>query len=205
MKKKLGPTDILFPVPAALVASGTVEQPNVLVVAWIGMMGSDPPVLGISLQENRYSLELIRRTGAFSVNIPSADQFRETDYCGLVSGRRRNKIQDCGFRLAAGSAVPAPIILDCPFNLECALVRETAFGSWVALFGEIRETHVDADKIDKKTGRPDIQKINPLVYCATVREYWSLGARLGFGFNAGKEIRKRCDGQRLTGDDTEGR
>lgn len=175
-------------------ASGTVQQPNVLAVAWIGMMGSDPPVLGISLQENRYSLELIRRTGAFSVNIPSADQFRETDYCGLVSGRRRNKIQDCGFRLAEGSAVPAPIILDCPFNLECALVRETAFGSWVALFGEIRETHVDADKMDEKTGRPDIQKINPLVYCATVREYWSLGTRLGFGFNAGKQIRKRCGG-----------
>jgi hypothetical protein len=37
----------------------------------------------------------------------------------------------------------------------------------------------------------DISKINPLVYCARVRKYWAMGNMLGFGLQAGKEIKKK--------------
>jgi hypothetical protein len=36
-----------------------------------------------------------------------------------------------------------------------------------------------------------ILKINPLVYCARVREYWTMGNRLGKGLRAGKEIEEK--------------
>ena len=192
MKKNLGPIDIIFPVPAALVASGTMERPNVLTVAWIGMMGSDPPVLAISLKKSRHSLAVIEKQKEFTVNIPSSKLFRETDYCGLVSGRRRRKFHDCGFTAMAGLVVKAPLIEECPFNLECRLVHEVGFGDWVVVFGEIVESYVDADKVDGATGAIDVAKIDPLVYCATVREYWNLGNRLRFGFRAGKELVRKA-------------
>jgi hypothetical protein len=56
------------------------------------------------------------------------------------------------------------------------------------VFAEVVETYVDEDKIDPATGRMDISKIQPLVYCATIREYWDLGRRLGKGFQAGLGI-----------------
>jgi len=96
MKRQLGPSDILFPVPAALVASGSLRKPNILTVAWIGMMASDPPVLAISLNKARHSLSMIKSTREFTVNIPNASQFRQTDFCGLFSGRNRNKFKACG-------------------------------------------------------------------------------------------------------------
>jgi hypothetical protein len=37
----------------------------------------------------------------------------------------------------------------------------------------------------------DISIINPLVYCARVREYWTMGNMLGSGLQAGKEIKKK--------------
>lgn len=188
MKRKLGPSDILFPVPAALVASGSSENPNVLAVAWIGMMGSDPPILAISLKKTRYSVGIIKVTREFTVNIPSAKHFRETDYCGLVSGRKQHKFRDCGFTAVPGSVVKAPLVEQCPFNLECRVVQETELGDWVVIFGEIVETHVDADKLDPETGKIDVSKVDPLVYCATIREYWNLGTRLGFRFSAGKDL-----------------
>jgi flavin reductase (DIM6/NTAB) family NADH-FMN oxidoreductase RutF len=191
MKRNLGPRDIIFPVPAALVATGTVERPNVLTVAWIGMMGSDPPVLAISLKKGRHSLAAIRKEREFTVNIPSSRLFRETDYCGLVSGRRRQKFQDCGLTPLAALVVKAPLVKECPFNLECKVIHEVGFGDWTVLFGEIVETHVDMDKVDSFTGKIDMARMDPLVYCATVREYWSLGARLGFGFRAGKQLVKK--------------
>jgi flavin reductase (DIM6/NTAB) family NADH-FMN oxidoreductase RutF len=190
-KIQLGPRDIFFPIPAALIVSGLIKKPNIITVAWIGIMGSDPPILGMSLKSNRYSLEHIKRAKEFTVNISSADNFREVDYCGMVSGREKNKFEDIHFTPMPSNKVVPPIISECPFNLECKVVNETCFGDWVVIFGEIVETHVDEDKYDKEENQIIIEKINPLIYCATVREYWQLGKKLGKGFNAGKDYLKK--------------
>lgn len=190
MKIQLGPTDIFFPVPAALIVSGSMEKSNIVTVAWIGMMGSSPPVIAISLKKNRYSLELIRQTKEFTVNIPSAEHFKETDYCGLVSGAHTNKLADIGFTAIASKEIAAPIIQECPFNLECKVVKEEVeLGQWVVIFGEIVETHIDEDKIDISNKKINISKVNPLVYCATIREYWQLDKKIGKGFSAGKSMK----------------
>jgi len=72
--------------------------------------------------------------------------------------------------------------------MECKVQNEVEVGEYVVLFGEIVETHIDEDKINKPNMKIDISKVNPLVYCATVREYWELGKKLGKGFHAGKEL-----------------
>ena len=189
MKTQLGPSSILFPVPSALVVSGDLEEPNIITVAWIGIMSSSPPTIGISLKKSRYSLELIRKTKEFTVNIPQSDKFKEVDYCGIVSGRKRNKFSDTGFTPQESLKIVPPIIEECPFNIECRLIKEIELGEWMMLLGEIVETHIDKDKINNAhISEIDIAKIDPLVYCATVREYWKLGSKLGDGFNAGKAI-----------------
>ena len=185
MKVRLGPTDTFFPIPAALVVSSNGDKTNVLTVAWIGIMGSTPPILGISLYKNRYSLTLIKESGEFSVNIPSASHFKEVDYCGLVSGKKSNKLDVIGLTPVKSAVISSPIIEECPYNLECKVHSTTYFGDWVAIFGEIVETHVDNDKVDTPSMKIDISKVNPLVYCSTIREYWSLGEKLGDGFSAG--------------------
>jgi flavin reductase (DIM6/NTAB) family NADH-FMN oxidoreductase RutF len=144
-----------------------MEKANIVTVAWVGMMGSEPPVIAISLKRSRFSLELIRQTKEFTVNIPSVKHSKETDYCGIVSGRDRNKFDDTGFTAIKSGKISAPIIQECPFNMECKVVKEgVELGQWVAMFGEIVETHVDEDKVDKSNGRIDIGKVDPLVYCA---------------------------------------
>ncbi len=189
MKIQLGPTNIFFPVPAALVVTGLMEKPNIITVAWIGMMSASPPTIAISLKKSRYSLELIRETKEFTVNISSAEQFKETDYCGLVSGADTNKFANTNFTSIASQKIDAPIIEQCPFNLECRVIKEEVeLGQWVVIFGEIVEAHIDEDKIDISNKKIDIGKVNPLVYCATIREYWQLDKKIGKGFSSGKEI-----------------
>lgn len=188
-KVQLGTRDILFPVPAALVVSGTPENPNILTVAWIGIMSSVPPTIAISLKKSRYSLKLIRNTSEFTVNIPPSHLFKETDYCGIASGSKRNKFEDTNLTPLKSKKIQTPIIKECPFNMECKVQKEIELGGWVMILGDILETHIDEDKIDKPKKRIDIAKVDPLVYCATVREYWQLGQKLGDGFKAGLEIR----------------
>lgn len=189
-KKQLGPTDMFFPIPAALIVCGTIENANIITIAWIGIAGSDPPIISISVKKSRFSLELIRDLGEFTVNIPSAKYFKETDYCGIVSGKDTNKFQDTGLTPLKSKKINVPIIKECPYNLECKKVKEVEFGEYVVIFGEIVENHIDYDKIDDKSNEIDIKKVDPLVYCARIREYWELGKKIGKGFEAGKEIMK---------------
>lgn len=190
MKRQLGQTDIFFPIPAALIVGGTNENADVATIAWVGMLSSTPPIVGVSFDKRRYTLELILRTKEFTVNIPSAHNYKEVDFCGLVSGRSTNKFIKAGLTLTAGSKTETPIINECPFNLECKVIQEVQLGDYILVMGEIVETHIDEDKLQFVNDHPqiDICKTNPLVYCATVREYWCLEKKLGNAFQSGKDL-----------------
>lgn len=186
MKKTLGAKDILFPIPIALIVSGNGDNTNIISIAWIGITGSNPPSIGISLKKNRYSLELIRQTNEFTINIPSTSDMIKTDYCGLVSGKNTNKFKDTNYTALKSHKVKTPIIKECPYNIECKVIKEVEIGEWILVIGEIVETHVDEDKIENK--KISIEKVDPLVYVPTIREYWSIGKLLGKSFNVGKEM-----------------
>jgi len=85
----------LFPAPAVLVSCG-VEKPNIITLAWVGTVCSDPPSLAIGVRPERFSHHLLEETGEFVVNIPSVDQVGIVDYCGQVSGRDVDKWEACG-------------------------------------------------------------------------------------------------------------
>jgi flavin reductase (DIM6/NTAB) family NADH-FMN oxidoreductase RutF len=192
MKTRLGPTDKIIPLPVALVVSGPCERPNIITVGKIGIMASAPPVLGISIKKDRCSLSLIRKTKEFSVNVPSADYCRETDYCGIVSGREHDKVCDIGMTPLEGNCIHTPILKECPFNLECRVIQEIVLGDWVMFLARICESWVDEDKLsDQSTGKIDEKRINPLLYCGFMNEYRVLGEAVGRGFHDGNSLKKK--------------
>ena len=67
---------LLAPVPPALVSCGSLDAPNALTVAWTGIVCSQPPKTYISLRPERYSYGLIRQSGEFAVNLPTAAMAR---------------------------------------------------------------------------------------------------------------------------------
>jgi flavin reductase (DIM6/NTAB) family NADH-FMN oxidoreductase RutF len=152
MKKQLGPSDAIFPVPAALIVSGINENANIITLAWIGIASSTPPTFCISIRKTRHSLMLIRKTGEFSVNFPSAYIFKKVDYCGITTGSKRNKFKDTGLTPLVSKIIKPPIIKECPYNVECRVSQEVIIGDYVHILGEVLESHVDEDKADK-TGR----------------------------------------------------
>jgi len=181
----------MFPIPVALIVSGRGEQANIMTIAWIGMVSSTPPTIAVSMISTHYSVQLIHITGEFTVNLPSAKQVEIVDYCGLVSGRKRNKFHDTGLTPRPGAKIATPIIEECPYNMECLVTQTVELGEFTMLLGEIVETHIDTACVDAETQKIQIAQIDPLVYCAVIREYWSLGAKLGNGFQAGRDLANR--------------
>jgi flavin reductase (DIM6/NTAB) family NADH-FMN oxidoreductase RutF len=170
------PSTALYPVPAVLVTCGSGDQANIITLAWVGTICSDPPAVGIAIRPGRHSHGLIRQAGEFVVNIPTADLVSQVDYCGQVSGRDVNKWAACGFTPEPGTAVATPLIAQCPVNLECKLARVISLGTHDLFVGEILAVHLDEAILDDR-GHVDYTKARPLAYLGG--QYHGIGKPLG--------------------------
>lgn len=188
MKKQLGANERLYPMPCPVVVGGTMERADALTVAWINVVASTPPTIAMGLRRTRHTLELIRETGDFTVNLPMASQAPIVDYFGLYSGRDHDKFAESGWTLEPATLVSAPLIAECPYHLECRVTQEVEIGEYVLVLAEIVETHAEESVLDETGLKVDIEKLDPLVYIAGSREYRALGAKVADAFSAGKTL-----------------
>ena len=87
------PGTLLAPVPPALISCGTMEKPNVMTAAWTGIIASDPAMTYVSIRPSRYSHKLIMETKEFVINLPTLALAEITDWCGVKSGAKVDKVE----------------------------------------------------------------------------------------------------------------
>jgi flavin reductase (DIM6/NTAB) family NADH-FMN oxidoreductase RutF len=172
-KKLVPPSTTLLPLPVVLATCGEMGQDaNIITIAWCGIVCSEPPMLSISVRENRHSFNLIKSSGEFVVNVTGANIVNAVDFCGNNSGKNVDKFAATGLTPIPATKVKPPLIKESPINLECQVRRSFDLGSHTLFIAEIVATNVDEDYLDEK-GRLNIKKIDPISYCPGVREYWS--------------------------------
>src|SRR4030043_2455245 len=183
-KKKLGPQPMVWPHPTVLVGANVDSKPDFAAVAWTGVAAGNPPSVTIGLQPHRYSLKGIYQNRTFSVNVPSEDLVKETDYCGLVSGADTDKVKDCKFKVFYGNLKTAPLIEQCPINLECEVSHILNLGSHTLVVGKVVETYLSEECLTD--GRPDIDKVKPFIFGPG--KYYAIGEAFADAFKVGWEI-----------------
>jgi flavin reductase (DIM6/NTAB) family NADH-FMN oxidoreductase RutF len=186
----LGPQTLLYPMPALLVGAKVDDKPNFMAVGWGGIANGEPPMISVAIRYQRYMLKGIKQNMTFSVNVPSTDLVKETDYCGIISGAKVNKAEVCRFKIFYGKLDNAPLIEQCPVNLECKVVHILDLGSHSLVIGQIEETHVSDNCLTD--GKPDVNKIKPLIYTtAPASQYQALGDVVAKAFSVGKELKAK--------------
>lgn len=180
------PGTMLAPIPAVMVTcQGKDSKPNIITIGWVGTINSEPPMVSISVRPSRHSYKLIKESGEFVINIPSKKLARETDLCGVLSGSKEDKFHETGLTPAESNTVKAPIIAECPLNLECKVKQEIPLGSHNMFLAEITSVQVSQEYIDKE-GKFDLNKADLLGYAHGT--YLSLGKQIGtFGFSVKKK------------------
>ena len=183
------PGNVLAPVPVVLVSCGGNDEfkPNLITIAWTGNVCSEPPMLSIAVRPERHSHGIISATGEFVVNLPSADQARITDWCGMVSGARVDKFAESGLTAGPAREVGCPIVVECPVNIECRVKQTLQLGSHDLFLAEVKAVQVSAHLIDGKGKfRPD--RAGLLAY--GLGHYYPLGRAIDhFGFSIRKKSR----------------
>ena len=183
MAKELrGASEALYPVPVVMVSCADKSgKANIITLAWVGVVCSSPPTIGIAIRPGRYSHGLIKETQEFVVNIPNLDLIKETDRCGTVSGRDVDKFKKTGLTKVPASKVKVPLIKECPVNIECKLKQILNLGTHDLFLGEVVAVHYDEEILDD-SGNVDYNRARPFVY--NQGEYWSLGKKVGsYGFS----------------------
>ena len=149
MKRTIKPGTLLYPLPAVLVTGGDMENSALMTAAWTGIVNSDPPMTYVSIRPERYSYDIIKERGEFVINLTTADLVKETDYAGCVSMRKEDKFQTLNLTKEPAEKVAAPLIAQCPVNLECKVTEVKDLGSHSMFLAEIVSVHVDESLYDK--------------------------------------------------------
>lgn len=176
--------NMLYPLPVVLVSVADGEKQNILTVAWAGTVCTNPPMVSISVRPERYSYEMIKKSGEFVLNLTTKELVYAADYCGVKSGRDVDKFRELKLTALPAEQVKAPLIEQSPVNIECRVVQIQNLGSHDLFLAEVLAVHADEKYLDEK-GRFDLSKADPVVYSHGT--YYNLKEPLGtFGYSVRK-------------------
>jgi len=182
MKKSIGAGTFAVPSPVWVVGTYDDEgRPNMMTAAWGGICCSRPPCVYVSLREATYSYGNIMRRRAYTVSVPGEGHWREADYTGVASGRDTDKFEDTALTPIRSGAVDAPYVGEYPLVLECRLKEAHKLGLHTMFVGEIVDVKAEEEALTN--GRPDIQKIRPILFGSGDRGYHGVGPRIADAFS----------------------
>ncbi len=170
------------PLPPAMVTVGDKENTNIITIGWTGILATHPPRTYISVRPERYSYEILKKTGEFVINLPSVNLARAVDFAGMYTGRKVDKFKKMGLTKIESGSVSTPSIAECPISLECKVYEVVPMGTHDVFFADIVGASCDEGIVDKD-GRICYDRASLLAYAHG--EYFALGEKLGkFGFSA---------------------
>ncbi len=179
MRKSLKPKAYIYPLPVLIIGTYDEEgNANAMNAAW-GTV-SDTAQVSICISKTHKTAKNFLKTKAFTVAIADANNVKQADYVGVVSGNnQKDKLSKVGWHTQKSDKVNAPIIQELPLVLECKLVsydQETEI-----CVGEVVGVSVDEAILDKN-GKIDLNVFKPIAFDCDTHNYYKLGEVVGKAF-----------------------
>ena len=182
--------NMLYPVPAVMVSckSDKDTEANIITLAWVGTICSDPVMVSISVRPERYSHDIIEESGEFVINLVTEELTKACDWCGVRSGRDHDKFKEMKLNTYVSEFMDTPAIDESPVNMYCKVKQIERLGSHDMFIAEVVGVTVDEKYMDSK-GKFDLASTGLMAY--SHGEYFSLGKKLGkFGYSVMKKKKK---------------
>lgn len=175
----------IYPIPAVMVSCGSMEESNIITVAWTGILNTNPAMCYISVRPERYSHDIIKENGEFAINLTTRQLAYATDWCGVKSGRDVDKFKEMKLTKERANIIKAPLIKECPVSVECKVKEIVPLGSHDMFIAEIVAIDADEKYIDEK-GAFNISKCDLIAYANG--GYYPLESKIGkFGYSVQKK------------------
>ncbi len=185
------PGTMIYPLPAVMVSCGKMpEDANIITIAWVGTICSNPPLCYVSIRKSRKSHSLISETKEFVINLTTEELAFATDWCGVKSGKDFNKFKEMKLTPEKAQIVSAPLIKESPLNIECKVLEIKELGSHDMFIAEVVAVNADEQFLDTETDAFALDQAKLLAY--SHGKYYGLGKKLGFfGYSIQKKKKKK--------------
>lgn len=185
------PGTMIYPLPAVLVScGGSPEEYNMLTVAWVGTICTNPAMCYISVRPERHSYPIIKRNNAFVINLTTETMAKAVDLCGVKSGKDCNKWDITRFTPIPSEVVAAPYIKESPLCIECKVEEVIELGSHDMFIAKVVQILADDKYLNPDTGKFELDKAKLLAYSHGY--YYGLGNEIGkFGWSVMKKRKKK--------------
>lgn len=180
---------VVPPMPVALLGSLISGKPNFMTVAWVTRVNHEPPMLAVAVNKGHHTAKGIIENKSFSACFPNVAMEEVTDYCGVVSGRETDKAEQ--FDVFFGETDTAPLIAECPLNIECKLVQTVELSSNYLFIGEVVSAF--SEERYMTDGKLDFKKLDLLLLTMPDNNYWRFGEQVGKAGSDGVSMKKRLE------------
>lgn len=183
MKKEVKGAMKFAPLPVLMI--GTYDEngvPNLMNAAWGGQC--DTNEIFISLSSHK-TTDNFARTGEFTVSFATRDTVAASDYFGIETGRKADKIAKAGFHAVKSEKVNAPIFEEYPITMECKVINFDENG---ILWGKIVGTVVD-EEVLTEDGKIDFAKAGIISFDPSFNAYRVIGEVVGNAFKDGMSLK----------------
>lgn len=182
MRKDLGNKMNFLPLPVLMIGTYDKDRKaNVMNAAWGGIYDYGKIYIALSKHKTTENLELKK---AFTVGFATKKTEEISDYFGVVSGNKEDKIAKTGVHVTKSNFVDAPIIEEYPLTLECT-VDSFEDGE---LIGNVVNCSVDEEYLDEN-GKIDIDKMEIITFDMVSNTYRVLGEVVGNAFKDGLKLK----------------
>jgi flavin reductase (DIM6/NTAB) family NADH-FMN oxidoreductase RutF len=176
---------LLYPLPVVMVTCGTIEKPNIITIAWTGIINTSPARTYISIRPERFSHDIILENKEFTINLVSENLVYHADFCGVQSGRKINKFEYLNLTPGEGIKNKCPYIVESPLAMECKVFDVIPLGSHDMFLADIVQVIAEESLFNRKTHHFHIEKVSLVAYMHG--GYYTVNKHLGkFGFSVKK-------------------
>ncbi len=127
------------PYSLALLTTRRGDEVNAMPVSWMGQVSAEPPLMQIAVKPERYTHDMIRETGIFTLVFLSKEQKDNIPGFKIKGDDRSKKFE--GFDVSESSA-GLPVLNDAVGWMDCKVVSITRPGDHTLFVGEITDAKV---------------------------------------------------------------
>lgn len=125
-----------------IVGSRANDEINGMTANWLTQLSFEPALVGVSVENDAHTCELIHRGGVFSVNVVPAGRQDIVEHFVKPQRRVGQKLGDFAFH--PGTATGAPLLDEATAAFECRLVGIHAVGDHTLFVGEVVDAALPA-------------------------------------------------------------
>ena len=174
------PGPMIPPVPAILLTvNGKPGDPEEISVVWTFVVNGKPPQVGISVAHEHVAGGLVKQSGEFVLNVPTANIVKEFDIVDMNSGKVADKFALSGLTPGKAVEVDAPVVKESPIHVECRVFNTIDVPPTRTLFlSDVVATTVHQGICDDK-GRLMVPRVDFFGMTAGSGEFYTMGKKVG--------------------------